>query len=388
MSAGAGNIITGYSGIGVRVDSGSTGIAIEGNSIYGNGGLGIDLSADGITTNGVAPDSDAGADDEQNFPVLTSANSSGGTVAIVGNLTSAISSTYRVEFFASTSGDASNGEGERYLGFTNVTTNGAGVGSFTASLNGCVSAGQLVISATATDALGNTSEFAANIIGTITNTAPGLSGANNFTAISEDAIGNTGTLVSALISGKVTDGDPGALNGIAVTAVINANGTWQFSTNNGGSWTAFGSPSGSSARLLAADATTLVRFVPNANYNGTVVNGITFRAWDQTAGTVGSTADTSSNGGSTAFSGNTVSASVTVNSVNDAPLNVTPAAQVTGENMGLVFSSGNANQISVGDADAGLAAVKVTLSAMNGEIYLSGTGGRLSSLVTAWLTQP
>ena len=37
-----------------------------------------------------------------------------------------------------------------------------------------------------------------------------------------------------------------------------------------------------------------MRFVPNANWNGTVSNGITFRAWDQTTGTAGSTADTTS----------------------------------------------------------------------------------------------
>src|SRR4029079_15366851 len=44
------------------------------------------------------------------------------------------------------------------------------------------------------------------------------------------------------------------------------------------------------ARLLAADANTYVRFVPNADWNGTVTNGIVFRAWDQTSGTAGSTA--------------------------------------------------------------------------------------------------
>ncbi len=112
------------------------------------------------------------------------------------------------------------------------------------------------------------------------NSAPVLSGANNLTAINEDPGSNPGTLVSALISGQVTDA--GALTGIAVTAVDNTNGTWQYSTNSGGAWTAFGTPSATTARLLAADANTYVRFVPNANWNGTVSTGITFRAWDQT----------------------------------------------------------------------------------------------------------
>ena len=113
--------------------------------------------------------------------------------------------------------------------------------------------------------------------------------------------------------------DSGALSGIAVTAVDNSNGTWQYSTNGGGTWSAFGTPSTASARLLAADASTSVRFVPNANFNGTVSNGITFRAWDQTTGAAGGTADTTTSGGTTAYSSATAGASITVNSVNDAP---------------------------------------------------------------------
>ena len=41
---------------------------------------------------------------------------------------------------------------------------------------------------------------------------------------------NPGTLVSALIAGQVTDADAGALSGIAVIAVDNTDGTWQYST--------------------------------------------------------------------------------------------------------------------------------------------------------------
>ena len=70
-----------------------------------------------------------------------------------------------------------------------------------------------------------------------------------------------------------------------MTGVVNTNGTWQYSTNGGTTWSAFGSPGTTTARLLAADANTYVRFVPNANWNGTVSNGLTFRAWDQTSGT-------------------------------------------------------------------------------------------------------
>jgi hypothetical protein len=74
-AAGAGNTISGNTGIGVSIASGSTGVTIEGNSIYGNGGLGIDLNNNGVTANDAAPDSDTGANNLQNYPVLSSASS-------------------------------------------------------------------------------------------------------------------------------------------------------------------------------------------------------------------------------------------------------------------------------------------------------------------------
>ena len=134
--------------------------------------------------------------------------------------------------------------------------------------------------------------YADNIqIAYTTNTAPTLAGANNLASISEDQTGNGGTLVSALIAGQISDPDPGALTGIAVTGVDDSNGTWEYTTDGGGNWHALDSVSENSARLLASDANTYVRFVPNANWNGTVNSGLTFHAWDQTEGTAGSTMD-------------------------------------------------------------------------------------------------
>ena len=58
--------------------------------------------------------------------------------------------------------------------------------------------------------------------------------------------------------------------------------------------------------------TDYVRFVPNTSFAGTS-SGLTFRAWDQTSGTAGGTADTTTNGGTTAFSaGSTQTASIQV----------------------------------------------------------------------------
>ena len=150
-----------------------------------------------------------------------------------------------------------------------------------------------------------------------------------------------GTLVSSLVdfaspSGQVdnvTDVDSGALLGIAVTAADTANGGWWYSTNNGSSWNALGAVASNNARLLAADANTRLYFQPNANYNGTLATAITFRAWDQTSGSNGTLADTTSNGGTTAFSTATDTASLTVNAVNDAPvLDNTKSPMLTAQN--------------------------------------------------------
>jgi hypothetical protein len=162
-----------------------------------------------------------------------------------------------------------------------------------------------------TDTVGRTM----NINVSAVNDAPVLSGADDLSAISENPVANSGTLVSALIVGHVSDADASALNGIAVTAVDNTNGAWQYSTDGGTIWNAFGSPTGATARLLAADANTYVRFVPNVNWSGTASGGLTFRAWDQTTGTAGATADTTTNGGSSAYSAATASASITVSAV-------------------------------------------------------------------------
>ena len=205
------------------------------------------------------------------------------------------------------------------------------------------------------------------------NDAPVLAGSNSFTAINAGNTNSNGTLVSILIAGQDSDVDAGAATGIAVTAVVNTNGIWQYTTD-GTSWTAFGTPSASTARLLTSNATTAIRFVPNAGFTGTAT--ITYRAWDQTSGTAGSsTADVSSNGGITAFSSATASPSITVNAIDAAPVNTVPSAQTTNEDTAKVFSSGNGNQISIADSDAGGANNEVTLSVTNGTLTLAGTTG-------------
>ena len=130
-----------------------------------------------------------------------------------------------------------------------------------------------------------------------------------------------GAVVSTLVAGRNSDADSGSLEGIAVVGVDNSNGTWEYTTNGGGLWQAFGSPGTATARLLAADASTYVRFVPDPDWNGTVTNGITFHAWDQTSGANGGTDDLTGNtGGITPYSTATASSDITVNPTPDAPV--------------------------------------------------------------------
>ncbi|HUR99035.1 MAG TPA: LamG domain-containing protein, partial [Pyrinomonadaceae bacterium] len=157
-------------GGGVGTTQAVTGNRITNNSIYSNGNIGINLDGlDQGSANAVTPndpcDVDAGVNGLQNYPVIKDATISGSTIAIAGTLDSAANGSYRIEFFASQASDASFfGEGQTYLGFANVTTAmGSCTSSFSATFSIPPGAGN-VISATARDISGNTSEFSAVFI--------------------------------------------------------------------------------------------------------------------------------------------------------------------------------------------------------------------------------
>jgi titin len=154
---GAGNTVAFNGGDGVSVATG-TGNQVLSNMIFSNTGLGIDLGGDGITDND-AGDGDTGANNLQNFPVLASGISGGGSITILGDLNSAANTDFSLEFFANSACDPSgNGQGETFLGSTVETTDGSGNASFTATFTATVAVGQF-ITVTATDPNNNTSEF-------------------------------------------------------------------------------------------------------------------------------------------------------------------------------------------------------------------------------------
>ena len=128
------------------------------NSIFDNGLLGINLSGgtetNGAVTNNDPKDPDLGPNKLQNFPVITSAT----TTKVTGKLNSRPGKTFTIQLFSNPAPNFPTlfGEGETFVRQKTVKTDRKGKATFT--ITASLVAGQIV-SATATDSVGNTSEF-------------------------------------------------------------------------------------------------------------------------------------------------------------------------------------------------------------------------------------
>jgi len=159
IEQGQGNRIHANLGDGVTIDGNDTlQNRILGNSIAGNGQLGIDLGGDGPTLNDLQ-DADTGANALQNTPELFHvARLETGELSVLGHLHSAANMTYRIELFSSDQFDESSfGEGATFISAFDVTTNDDGNAPFSVLLPPDTDA--TAVTATATNADGNTSEF-------------------------------------------------------------------------------------------------------------------------------------------------------------------------------------------------------------------------------------
>jgi hypothetical protein len=154
----SGNVIA-FNGRAGVFDSTGTKYLIEGNSIFQNVAFGIDNLPRGLTIND-SLDTDAGANDLQNYPVLDSASVEGSTLKIYGRLDSRPNRTYRIAFYDNDlCGAAHFGEGRYVRASTTVTTDASGDTYFIVSTPAGVTTPNY-ITATATDVLdGSTSEF-------------------------------------------------------------------------------------------------------------------------------------------------------------------------------------------------------------------------------------
>ncbi|HAZ47375.1 MAG TPA: hypothetical protein DCZ55_23695 [Cyanobacteria bacterium UBA11371] len=162
-----GNIIFGNTLNGIAIADG-TGDRISANSIWGNGGIGIDLGNNGVTANDV-DDADTGANNLQNFPVFATVSKNGSTLNVTYRVPSSnTNSSYpiRIEFFLSDG----TGEGKTFLGVDTYNTPNTDK-TFSFSPTVTVNLGDKIV-ATATDNNGNTSEFSIEQLVTPPNTAP------------------------------------------------------------------------------------------------------------------------------------------------------------------------------------------------------------------------
>jgi|GEM_PF-1453955 len=160
-AAGQANTIANNTGKGVVVGTNTSDtsqkVSIRGNALYGNSGLGIDLASDGVTTNAAAGTTRTGPNIQLNYPVLRHVGR--GPTTVAGTYTGANNQSVTLDFYATATADSSgHGQGNQWLGSTNVTTNSSGTATYSASFATSIPTGW-TISGTATDITGNTSEF-------------------------------------------------------------------------------------------------------------------------------------------------------------------------------------------------------------------------------------
>ncbi len=211
IQAGSDNIVSGidsdrYSPNTILY-SGGAGISVTGgtrnllrlNGFISNTGLGIDLGLLGITPND-ANDGDAGPNDLQNFPVLSSAQLMGTTLAVQGSLNSTPFSRFTIDLYSSPACDAGgNGAGRGKVASFIADTDAAGNVAFGRTIEGSggfppVPAG-FVITALATQGdfvtpvaiTGSTSEFSncVTVIGPTVTVSALVDPGNDATAITD-----------------------------------------------------------------------------------------------------------------------------------------------------------------------------------------------------------
>lgn len=150
---------------GIALFDNAQNVSILGNSIYDSDNMGIDINNNGPTTNDTN-DSDGGPNGRLNYPTYYQITETGGNTKIDFRYLGA-PGNYRIEFFSNNTADSPGpGEGETYLGTTNVTSDGSGDQSFTQTVSGT---GHTNITLTATlidnaspNGFGPTSEFGAS----------------------------------------------------------------------------------------------------------------------------------------------------------------------------------------------------------------------------------
>jgi large repetitive protein len=223
------------------------------------------------------------------------------------------------------------------------------------------------LTASSSVALSISSVNDAPVLGTIA--SPTLTNIVEDAAAPVGAIGNKVSSIIQIGSGLANFADPDATlpAGIAVTGV-NSNGTLYYSTNNGTSWNTATGLSDSNALVLGVAAR--VFFKPNANFNGSVSNALTFRAWDGFSSANGAFVNTTTDLTKT-FSTDSDTVSINIVGVNDAPMANNDTLTVSNLNATIAAASLLANDT---DPDVGDVLKVVSINSLNGSAVLNNNG--------------
>ena len=258
LGPGEGNVIAFNRGAGVIVVYDTPQprqCPIRGNAIYSNGvadgagslsTLGIDLGDPGVAgQGGPTPndpgDGDTGPNDYQNFPLIASAVTAAPTssTTIQGTLDSTPSTQFAIDFYADAAclrRPQGFREGQSYIGTDTVTTDGSGHAVINTVLPIALGPGDKV-TATATDPLGNTSEFSQRFVLSANPGSGSPAGGNdttlsgfNFLAGATATVGGvpaSNVVVNSYTSMDVTTPalSPGTVNDVTVTNLDGSAGT-------------------------------------------------------------------------------------------------------------------------------------------------------------------
>jgi uncharacterized repeat protein (TIGR01451 family) len=228
MGAGAGNVIAYNGNAGIELSASNQQGTFLSNSIFGNANGGISFANAYPTANhpneqGVPSPA---PNDFQNYPVLSSATTDGTTTEVLGSLNAGANTTYTLQFFASPQADSRGfGQGQALLDTRTVTTGTRGSDAndviFEFIVSKAVQPGW-VISATATDPDGNTSEFAKDVpVQAIGDVGVTISSVPALTAYVNQVLTYTVT---------VSENGPAAASGVVVSDTLPA-GVALVSTN-------------------------------------------------------------------------------------------------------------------------------------------------------------
>jgi len=182
-------------------------------------------------------------------------------------------------------------------------------------------------------ALGGTTRYSIgsvtlNLSVTPVNDAPVATGSSSLAGVLEDASDTVGDTVSNLFLPRFNDATDlvsggssmNAFAGIAITGytAVASRGKWQY--NNGSGWFDLASVAGSSSATVVP-ATSSLRFLPAANFNG-VAPTLTAALIDDSSGAVSfaTGVNLGTTGGTSQYSSATVVLSQSVTAINDAPV--------------------------------------------------------------------